>query len=99
MRCLPLRRFFVDELARHVPGLDPNELVFRSPKDGPLRNSNFRDRFFDKAVVACGLEGLTPHDLRTPRRAWLAHASAGMTLDVYAGLFGDDLGAVAERLD
>ena len=28
----------------------------------------------------------------------LGHASAAMTLDVYAGLFGDDLDAVAERL-
>jgi hypothetical protein len=26
-------------------------------------------------------------------------ASAAMTLDVYAGLFGDDLDAVADRLD
>ena len=29
----------------------------------------------------------------------LGHASASMTLDVYAGLFGDDLDAVAHRLD
>ncbi|MFG1886889.1 hypothetical protein ACGFIR_03335 [Micromonospora sp. NPDC049051] len=29
----------------------------------------------------------------------LGHASASMTLDVYAGLFGDDLDAVANRLD
>lgn len=29
----------------------------------------------------------------------LGHASAPMTLDVYAGLFGDDLDAVANQLD
>ncbi|MFU8871003.1 hypothetical protein [Micromonospora sp. SL4-19] len=29
----------------------------------------------------------------------LGHASASMTLDVYAGLFGDDPDAVANRLD
>ena len=29
----------------------------------------------------------------------LEHASAAMTLDVYAGLFGDDLDLVADRLD
>ena len=29
----------------------------------------------------------------------LVHASAAMTLDVYAGLFNDDLDAVADRLD
>ena len=29
----------------------------------------------------------------------LGHASAAMTLDVYSGLFDDDLGALAERMD
>lgn len=29
----------------------------------------------------------------------LGHASAAMTLDVYSGLFADDLDAVTERLD
>ena len=29
----------------------------------------------------------------------LGHAGAAMTLDVYAGLFGDDLDGLAERLD
>ena len=29
----------------------------------------------------------------------LGHASAAMTLDVYAGLFDDDLDGVAARLD
>jgi hypothetical protein len=29
----------------------------------------------------------------------LGHASAAMTLDVYAGLFSDELDALAERLD
>ncbi|HKG50908.1 MAG TPA: tyrosine-type recombinase/integrase [Actinomycetales bacterium] len=113
VRWVPLPRFLVDELARYVAGLGPDELVFRSPKDGPLRNSNFRDRFFDKAVIASGLDGLTPHDLRHTAASlavaaganvkavqrMLGHASAAMTLDVYAGLFGDDLDAVAERLD
>jgi len=29
----------------------------------------------------------------------LGHASAAMTLDVYAGLFGEDLDSLAEALD
>ena len=29
----------------------------------------------------------------------LGHASAAMTLDVYSGLFDDDLSALAERMD
>ena len=60
-----------------------------------------------------GLAGLTPHELRHTAASlavsaganikavqrMLGHASAAMTLDVYAGLFGDDLDSVADRLD
>lgn len=60
-----------------------------------------------------GLAEITPHDLRHTAASlaiaaganvkavqrMLGHASAAMTLDVYAGLFGDDLEAVADRLD
>ncbi|WP_211754483.1 tyrosine-type recombinase/integrase [Nocardioides gansuensis] len=62
---------------------------------------------------AIGVPRLTPHDLRHTAASlavqaganvkavqrMLGHASAAMTLDVYAGLFGDDLDAVADRLD
>jgi integrase len=68
---------------------------------------------FGPAVASVGLAGLTPHDLRQTAASlavaaganvkavqrMLGHASASMTLDVYAGLFGDDLDAVALRLD
>ena len=60
-----------------------------------------------------GLRDLTPHDLRHTAASlaiasganvkavqrMLGHASAAMTLDVYAGLFADDLDAVADALD
>ena len=60
-----------------------------------------------------GLEGLTPHELRHAAASlavsaganvkavqhMLGHASAAMTLNVYSGLFGDDLDGVAERID
>ncbi|MEU4681064.1 tyrosine-type recombinase/integrase [Micromonospora sp. NPDC023737] len=60
-----------------------------------------------------GLAGLTPHDLGHTAASlavaaganvkavqrMLGHASASMALDEYAGLFGDDLDAVANRLD
>jgi integrase len=84
-----------------------------SPRGAPLRNHNFRGRVFTPAAGAIGVPQLTPHDLRhtgaslavqagTNVKAvqrMLGHASAAMTLDVYAGLFGDDLDAVADRLD
>lgn len=58
------------------------------------------------------LERLTPHDLRHTAASlaisaganvkavqkMLGHASAAMTLDVYADLFDDDLDAVGEAL-
>jgi Phage integrase family len=60
-----------------------------------------------------GLLGLTPHELRHTAASlaiaaganvkavqlMLGHASAAMTLDISAGLFADDLDAVADRLD
>ena len=78
-----------------------------------LRNTNFRPRFFDPAAEKVGLLGLTPHELRHTAASlaiaaganvkavqlMLGHASAAMTLDIYAGLFADDLDAVADRLD
>lgn len=112
-RTVPLPRFLIDDLAAHVDGRGPDDLVFTGPAGAPLRNSNFRRRHWDRAVKACGLDGVTPHDLRHTAASlavaaganvkavqrMLGHASAAMTLDVYAGLFGDDLDTVADLLD
>lgn len=62
---------------------------------------------------AARLVGLTPHDLRHTEASlaiasganvkvvqrMLGHASAAVTLDMDAGLFGDDLDGVADALD
>jgi hypothetical protein len=91
----------------------PGDLVFTAPEGGVLRNTNFRPRFFDPAAEKAGLPGLTPHELRHTAASlavaaganvkavqqMLGHASAAMTLDVYAGLFADDLDQVADQLD
>jgi Phage integrase family len=110
---VPIPRFLVDELAAHVAGKPKDALVFTAPNDGPLRNTNFRPRFFVPAAESIGLAGLTPHDLRHTAASLAAaagakvkavqrmpgQASAAMTLDVYADLFEDDLDHVADRLD
>jgi integrase len=101
------------EFAVLLAGKAPDDLVFTAPEGGLLRLTNFRRRHFDQAAQSVGLEGLTPHELRHTAASlavsaganvksvqrMLGHASAAMTLDVYSGLFDDDLDAVAERLD
>lgn len=68
---------------------------------------------FDPACKELGLTDVSPHDLRHTAASlaiqrganvkavqrMLGHASAAMTLDVYAGLFSDDLDSVAVALD
>jgi integrase len=111
-RTVPVPRVLRDQLAEYVAGRDPGEWLFPAPGGGPLCNSNFRHRFFDPAVARAGLAPLTPHDLRDTAASlavaagasvkavqrMLGHASAAMTLDVYAGLFDDELDDVADRM-
>lgn len=92
---------------------EPEDLVFTSPEGGPLRLNNWRRRVFDPACKELGLTDVSPHDLRHTAASlaiqrganvkavqrMLGHASAAMTLDVYAGLFSDDLDSVAVALD
>ena len=112
-RSVPIPRFLADELAIQLAGKAPGDLIFTAPEGGVLRNTNFRPRLWDPAAERAGLAGLTPHELRHTAASlavaaganvkavqqMLGHASAAMTLDVYAGLFADDLDAVADQLD
>jgi integrase len=112
-RSVPVPRSIVDDLAQHMAGEAADELVFSSPEGGVLLLRNFRRRAFEPACRAAGLDGLTPHDLRHTAASlavraganvkavqrMLGHASAAMTLDVYSGLFDDDLDGLADRLD
>lgn len=112
-RSVPVPRFLVDELAALTAGKAADDLVFVTSSGAVLRNLNFRRDVFDNAARAAGLDGLTPHELRHTAASlavsaganvksvqrMLGHASASMTLDVYSGLFDDDLDGVADRLD
>lgn len=112
-RDVPVPRFLASTLEEHVAGRGLDEFVFPSLGGSVLRANNFRRRSFDPAAAAVGLAGLTPHELRHPAASlavsaganvkavqrMLGHASAAMTLDVYADLFEDDLDDVADRLD
>ncbi|MGZ4780520.1 MAG: tyrosine-type recombinase/integrase [Oryzihumus sp.] len=111
-RSVPLPEVVMDRMHDLVAGRDREEPLFASPQGGVLRNGNFRRNVFDAAASRAGLAGLTPHELRhtaaslavaagasvkTVQRM-LGHSSAAMTLDVYSGLFDDELSDVAERL-
>jgi integrase len=112
-RSVPIPSFLVDLLAEVVHDATPDDLVFTTWRGKPLRNLNFRRDVFDLAAEDAGLAGLTPHELRHTAASlavsaganvkavqrMLGHASAAMTLDVYSGLFDDDLDGVAERLN
>jgi integrase len=87
--------------------------LFPGGDDGHLRRPHAVSGWFAKAVAEAKVPRLTPHDLRHTAASlavsaganvkavqrMLGHASAAMTLDLYADLFDDDLEAVAIALD
>jgi integrase len=112
-RSVPIPRSLVDPLTQHVAGRAPEDLLFTSPEGAVLRIGNFRKLVFDTVARRAGLDCLMPHELRHTAASLavsaganikavqrlLGHASAAMTMDVYSGLFDDDLDGVADRLD
>jgi len=111
-RTVPVPRFLREQLAALAGGRNPADRLFTTKNGRSLRNSSFRQQVFDPAVRRAGLAPLTPHDLRDTAASlavasgatveavqrMLGHASAAMTLDVYAGLFDDELDDVADRM-
>lgn len=91
----------------------PADLVFTAPRGGYLRSAHFRSRVWLPAVTECGLGDLMVHDLRDTAASlaissgasikavqrMLGHKSAAMTLDVYGGLYDEDLEVLADRLE
>ncbi|MBX3089272.1 MAG: site-specific integrase [Cryobacterium sp.] len=113
-RSIPIPAFLVRLLRAQIAGRDSDAPVFYGIRTGTwLRNHVYRVGWFDPAATAVGLEGLTPHELRHTAASlavsaganvkavqrMLGHASAAVTLDVYADLFDDDLDGVATALD
>lgn len=113
-REVPIPRFLVDQLAEHVRGKAPDDLVFAGVRGGgALRNHIFRRAGFDRAAEEIGILGLHPHELRHTAASlaiaagadvkvvqkMLGHKSATMTLDRYGHLFDDRLDDVGDRLD
>lgn len=112
-RTVPLPEFLLTYLAQQCEGKRRDGLLFPGHDGKHLRRPHPTSGWFAKAVVASGIPHATPHDLRHTAASlavsaganvkavqkMLGHASAAMTLDVYADLFDDDLEAVATALD
>lgn len=106
-RTVPLPEFLVPMLARLCENKSRADLLFGDGEH--LRRPHPISGWFAKAVAASGVPRVTPHDLRHTAASlavsaganvkavqrMLGHASAAMTLDLYADLFDDDLEAVA----
>lgn len=112
-REVPVPGEVMDRVAARIKGKGREDLVFPGQRGAWLRSNNFKRRTYDPAVIAAGLPAeLWVHDLRHTAASlaisagasvksvqrMLGHASAKITLDVYAGLFDQDLDDVADRM-
>jgi integrase len=113
-RSVAFPSFLADALATAVSEKQPNDLLFSGRFGQYLKRATRGERTWFKAALGrAGIEPMTVHDLRHTAASlavsaganvkavqrMLGHASAAMTLDVYADLFDDDLDAVADALD
>lgn len=113
-RDVPMTAFVAEQLQNRLQGKARDDLVFPTPRGKAMRSNNFKRRDYDPAVTAAGLPSeLWVHDLRHTAASlaihsgasvksvqrMLGHASAKITLDVYAGLFDQELSDVAARMD
>ena len=113
-RSVPFPAFLSEPLAAACVGKGRDDVVFTGDRGGYLKRSRTGKGWFWRAASAAGIEeAITPHDLRHTAASlavsaganvkavqrMLGHASASMTLDVYADLFDDDLDGVAVAMD
>ncbi len=105
--------YVIERIRPLLADKEPDDLVFAAPRGGPLRPNNFRRRVFTPAAERIGIPDLVPHDLRDTEASlaissgasikavqrMLGHASAKVTLDIYGGLFEEDLETLADNLE
>ena len=115
LRSVPYPEFLELPIAKMCEGKTRDGLLFGDGVDylGRPRSSGASRSWFMTALDAAGLERMTVHDLRHTAASlaissganvkavqrMLGHASAAMTLDVYADLFDDDLDTVSVSLN
>lgn len=113
-RSVPFPASLSPAIARACADKQDDDLLFPGLDGSYLRRVHGPGKgWFWNAILESGVPPLTLHDLRHTAaslairsganvkavRRMLGHASAAMTLDVYADLFDDDLDTLAMRLD
>lgn len=112
-REVPLPRFLVEDLSRHVAGRAADALLFTGGRGAVMRSQTFQRAALTEAAARLGVPGFHPHELRHTGASlaiasgadvkvvqqMLGHKSAVMTLDLYGHLFGDRLDVVADAMD
>ncbi|NYK09202.1 integrase [Leifsonia naganoensis] len=113
-RSVPFPALLREGLTEAIAGKDPEDLVFPGRFGQHQTTPTIRENsWLDRALISAGLPSMTIHGLRHTTASlavsaganvkavqrMLGHASAAMTLDVYADLFNDDLDEVAKRLN
>ena len=63
-REVPIPRFLIDDLARHVEGKSADDLVFAGQRGAVMRSGTFRRGALIEAARAIGIPGFHPHELR-----------------------------------
>jgi integrase len=100
IRTVTLPKVVTAALADHLDRWaepSPTGLVFPAPRGGYLRHSNFRRRYWLKAVHAAELDGLRFHDLRHTA-ATLARAAGATTRELMARM-GQSTAEIALRYE
>ncbi len=115
LRSVGFPRFLALPIAHLCEGKQRSDLLFGGGLEHLQRprTSGASRSWFVRALDDAGLERMTIHDLRHTAASlaiatganvkavqrMLGHASAAMTLDVYADLFDDDVDVVSDALD
>ncbi|NEG54743.1 tyrosine-type recombinase/integrase [Bifidobacterium platyrrhinorum] len=113
-RTVAIPDFLIEPLQKQVAGCKKDDFVFRAPRGGAIDDGNWRTRIWSKVMDNLGMkdEGVTIHSLRhtyasiaiangadvKTLQKQLGHATATMTLDIYAALWPDKLDSVAHAV-